>query len=175
MSENLYLVSDDSKFSLSQACSQGLQLAKYPPLQVIVHFQNNAVVKTELSVSPVFSCLFLGPGSHKAMEEIVLLCAKYSQKIDMPRSSYINTSILKKQQEMILNYVATIPFGQTRTYGDIAQSTDTHPRTVGAVCKQNPFLLFFPCHRVIGSHGERHYCAGKQIQDILLNFEGSIS
>ncbi|BAE81634.1 methylated-DNA--protein-cysteine S-methyltransferase [Chlamydia felis Fe/C-56] len=175
MSENLYLVSDDSKFSLSQACSQGLQIAKYPPLQVIVHFQNNTVIKTQLSIAPVFSCLFLGPGSHKAMEEIVLLCAKYSQKIAIPQSSYINTSVLSGQQETILNSVAQIPFGQTRTYKDIARETDTHPRTVGSACKNNPFLLFFPCHRVIGSNGERHYCAGKQIQNILLNFEESLS
>ncbi|AAP04897.1 MGMT family protein [Chlamydia caviae] len=175
MSENLYLVSDDSKLSLSQACSQGLQIAKHPPLQVIVHFQNNTVVKTQLSVAPVFCCLFLGPASHKAMEEIVLLCAKYSQKLDIPRSSYINTSILSEQQKTILDCVAKIPFGQTRTYGEIARETDTHPRTVGSACKNNPFLLFFPCHRVIGSNGERHYCAGEQIQNILLNFEGSLS
>ncbi|WP_348663689.1 MGMT family protein [Chlamydia vaughanii] len=175
MSEDLYLVSEDSKFSLSQACSQGLHIAKCPPLQVIVHFQNNSVVKTQLSVAPVFSCLFLSAGSHKAMEEIVLLCAKYSQKMTLPISSYINKSVLSKQQELILNCVAEVPFGQTCTYGDIARETNTHPRTVGSVCKNNPFLLFLPCHRILGSNGERHYCAGEQIHDILLNFEGSLN
>ena len=53
--QSFLLVSEESKSFLAQACSQGLQIGKYPPIQVIVHFQNNSVVKTRLSVAPVFS------------------------------------------------------------------------------------------------------------------------
>ena len=172
--QSFLLVSEESKSFLAQACSQGLQIGKYPPIQVIVHFQNNSVVKTRLSVAPVFSCLFLSAGSHKAMQEIYLLCTKYAQKMTLPKSSYINTSILSEVQLRILNCIAEGTCGETRTYGDIAKETGTHPRTVGATCKYNPFLLFFPCHRIMSSNGERHYCAGEHIQDILLQFEGSL-
>ncbi|AHK63793.1 Methylated-DNA--protein-cysteine methyltransferase [Chlamydia avium] len=174
MHKDFLLIPEESKLSLSQACSQGLQVGKYPPIQVIVHFQNNSVVKTRLSVAPVFSCLFLSAGSHKAMQEILLLCTKYAQKTTLPISSYINTSILSEKQQRILNCIADVPFGETCTYQDIAKETHTHPRTVGMACKHNPFLLFFPCHRILSSNGERHYCAGEQIQNILLRFEGSL-
>lgn len=174
MPKDFLLVSEESKSSLAQACSQGLHVGKHPPLRIIVHFQNNFVVKTQLSIAPVFSCLFLSAGSHKAMQEIFLLCSKYAQRMTLPKSSYFNTAILTETQQRILHCIAKVPFGETRTYGDIAKETGTHPRTVGAVCKHNPFLLFFPCHRIIGSNGERHYCAGEHIQNILLQFEGSL-
>ncbi|ACZ33572.1 methylated-DNA-[protein]-cysteine S-methyltransferase domain protein [Chlamydia pneumoniae LPCoLN] len=161
------------KNSLSQACSEGLLIAKYPPLQVIVHFDNNLVVKTHLSVAPVFSCLFLGPAAHKAMQELVLWCSRYANKEHPPFSSHFAKDLIPSQYLEILNCVAEIPFGEQQTYAEIAKKTDTHPRTVGAACKQNPFLLFFPCHRVVGSHGERNYVLGPVIHEILLKFENS--
>lgn len=166
------LVSKELKDSLAQACSQGVPIAKTPPLQLIVHFHNSYIVKTELTVAPIFSCLCLGAASHKAMEEVLLWCAKYAQKLPPKKpSSYINITTLPEKRRGILNALLKIPFGETRTYGEIATQTDSHPRAVGAACKSNPFLLLFPCHRVLGSRQERNYVAGSQIQETLLNFE----
>ncbi|SPN73716.1 Methylated-DNA--protein-cysteine methyltransferase, inducible,methylated-DNA--protein-cysteine methyltransferase,Methylated DNA-protein cysteine methyltransferase,methylated-DNA-[protein]-cysteine S-methyltransferase,6-O-methylguanine DNA methyltransferase, DNA binding domain [Chlamydia serpentis] len=170
MAENI-LIPKLMKHSLSQACSDGLLIAKYPPLQVIVHFDNNAVVKTHLSVAPVFSCLFLGAAAHTAMQEIVLWCSRYANREHPPFSSHFANNVIPEKYLKILNCVAEIPFGAQQTYAEIARKANTHPRTVGAACKQNPFLLFFPCHRVVGSNGERNYILGSRLHNILLKFE----
>ena len=59
-------------------------------------------------------------------------------------------SNLKKK---IWKELKKIPYGQTRTYGEIAKKLDTSPRYVGNVCAQNNLLLIIPCHRVIRSDG----------------------
>lgn len=43
----------------------------------------------------------------------------------------------------------TIPFGETRTYKEIALQIDSHPRTVGQACKRNAYPILIPCHRVV--------------------------
>jgi methylated-DNA-[protein]-cysteine S-methyltransferase len=46
-----------------------------------------------------------------------------------------------------------IPYGETRTYGDIARTVRSSPRAVGRANATNPVCLIVPCHRVIGSDG----------------------
>ncbi len=46
-----------------------------------------------------------------------------------------------------------IPYGETRSYGDLARMLDTAPRAVGGACGANPIPLIVPCHRVTGAHG----------------------
>src|SRR5438552_11252538 len=49
--------------------------------------------------------------------------------------------------------LATIPVGESRTYGEIARRLATAPRAVGGACGANRIALVIPCHRVIGSQG----------------------
>ena len=46
-----------------------------------------------------------------------------------------------------------IPYGQTRSYGDLARMLDSAPRAVGGACGANPIPLVIPCHRVVGAGG----------------------
>ncbi len=46
-----------------------------------------------------------------------------------------------------------IPYGETRSYGDLARALGVSPRAVGGACGRNPLPIFVPCHRVIGSDG----------------------
>jgi methylated-DNA-[protein]-cysteine S-methyltransferase len=46
-----------------------------------------------------------------------------------------------------------IPFGETRTYGQIARDTGLAARAVGALCGANPLPIIVPCHRVMGADG----------------------
>ena len=62
----------------------------------------------------------------------------------------IEGSILKKK---IWYELKKIPYGKTKTYGQIAKKLNTSPRYVGNVCAQNNHLLLIPCHRVIRSDG----------------------
>ncbi|MCD6025209.1 MAG: methylated-DNA-[protein]-cysteineS-methyltransfe rase [Fibrobacteria bacterium] len=73
--------------------------------------------------------------------------------------------------------IEEIPFGETRSYGEIAERIG-HPRAaraVGTACGSNPLMLFTPCHRVLaarGAIGGYGFC-GIEIKKKLLRIEGS--
>ena len=46
-----------------------------------------------------------------------------------------------------------IPPGQTRTYGELAKLLGTSARAVGNACRNNPYPLIVPCHRVVSANG----------------------
>lgn len=56
-------------------------------------------------------------------------------------------------QRRVWGALRRIPFGQTRSYGDIARALKSSPRAVGRANATNPICLMVPCHRVIGSDG----------------------
>jgi methylated-DNA-[protein]-cysteine S-methyltransferase len=47
-----------------------------------------------------------------------------------------------------------IPYGATRSYGELAHETDSAPRAVGYACGSNPIAIIVPCHRVLAA-GQR--------------------
>jgi len=53
------------------------------------------------------------------------------------------------------NALGDIPYGETRSYGDIARAVGRPKafRAVGMACNRNPISIIIPCHRVIGSNG----------------------
>ena len=62
----------------------------------------------------------------------------------------IRGSILQKK---IWKELKKIPYGKTKSYGEIAKIVKTSPRYVGNVCGQNKHILLIPCHRVIRTDG----------------------
>jgi AraC family transcriptional regulator of adaptative response/methylated-DNA-[protein]-cysteine methyltransferase len=61
-------------------------------------------------------------------------------------------------QAKVWESLRAIPFGETRTYAEIARSIG-HPaavRAVGTACGANPVSLIIPCHRVVGTDGSLH-------------------
>ena len=56
-------------------------------------------------------------------------------------------------QKKIWRELQSIPYGKTKTYGQIAKKFKTSPRFVGNVCGLNQHLLVVPCHRVVRSDG----------------------
>lgn len=67
-----------------------------------------------------------------------------------------------------------IPFGETRTYADLAESLDTMPRAIGNACARNPLPIIIPCHRVIAKDGSLGgYSGGEGLptKKYLLDFE----
>jgi methylated-DNA-[protein]-cysteine S-methyltransferase len=76
----------------------------------------------------------------------------------------------------VMAAMAAIPYGETRTYGDIAADLDTAPVAVGQACGRNPVPIVVPCHRVVGSDGDLHgYSApgGVALKRRLLDHEGA--
>ncbi|AUV84029.1 cysteine methyltransferase [Salinigranum rubrum] len=63
-----------------------------------------------------------------------------------------------------------IPYGETRTYGQVAERVGTAPIAVGQACARNPLPLVVPCHRVVGSDSLRGYMY-PGLQERLLELE----
>jgi methylated-DNA-[protein]-cysteine S-methyltransferase len=59
-------------------------------------------------------------------------------------------------QHRVWRALATIPYGETRSYGQIARQIGSPPavRAVGAANGKNPLSIVVPCHRVIGADGK---------------------
>ena len=51
----------------------------------------------------------------------------------------------------VMRAMAAIPYGEVRTYGELAAELDTSPVAVGGACGRNPVPVVVPCHRVVGA------------------------
>ena len=60
----------------------------------------------------------------------------------------------------VMRAISRIPYGEVRTYGDLAAELDTSPVAVGGACGRNPVPLVVPCHRVVGADSLRGYSGG---------------
>lgn len=77
-------------------------------------------------------------------------------------------------QQQVWRAVAAIPYGETRSYGEIARGIGRADavRAVGAANGQNPLPIVIPCHRVIGSDGRlTGYGGGLPLKKRLLALE----
>ena len=79
-------------------------------------------------------------------------------------------------QREVWNALLTIPFGETRSYAQIAQQigNPTAVRAVGAANGKNPLSIVAPCHRVVGSTGAlTGFAGGLDVKARLLALEGA--
>lgn len=81
------------------------------------------------------------------------------------------TDFQKKVWEALLR----IPFGQTTTYGEIADRLgNKSARAIGSAVAHNPIGIIIPCHRVLDANGNLHgYAAGIDKKEWLLALERS--
>jgi methylated-DNA-[protein]-cysteine S-methyltransferase len=70
----------------------------------------------------------------------------------------------------------TIPYGQTRTYGELAETVDSGPRAIGGACGRNPIPIVVPCHRVLARGRLGGYSGGEGLptKQLLLELEGAL-
>lgn len=77
-------------------------------------------------------------------------------------------------QRRVWAALLTIPYGETRSYGEIAALAGSPKgfRAVGMANHQNPISIFIPCHRVIGKNGSlTGYGGGLERKKLLLELE----
>lgn len=80
-------------------------------------------------------------------------------------------------QKKVWKALLTIPYGETRSYGEIAGmvGNDKASRAVGMANHKNPIPILIPCHRVIGSNGKlTGYAGGLDKKTALLELERSV-
>ena len=77
-------------------------------------------------------------------------------------------------QRRVWAAVQTIPYGETRSYGEIAErlGSPAASRAVGVAAGRNPIPIIVPCHRVVGSTGAlTGYVGGIDCKKTLLDLE----
>jgi len=63
-------------------------------------------------------------------------------------------------QRKVWQALSAIPYGQTRTYAEIANTAGGSPRSIGQANGRNPLPLLIPCHRVVNTGGLGGYSGG---------------
>jgi len=78
-------------------------------------------------------------------------------------------------QRAVCDAMLEIPFGETRTYGQIASALGASPQAVGNACGGNPIPIIIPCHRVLGADSLGGFSGqgGVDTKVALLRHEGA--
>lgn len=79
-------------------------------------------------------------------------------------------------QQKVWQALLSIPFGETRSYKDIAEQIGNVKavRAVGAANGKNPISIIAPCHRVVGANGKLvGFAGGLENKDVLLKLESN--
>lgn len=77
-------------------------------------------------------------------------------------------------QMKVWDALRTIPYGETRSYGEIARMIDNPKacRAVGGANNKNPIMIIIPCHRVINADGSLGgFGGGQAVKQYLLDLE----
>jgi len=136
-----------------------------PAGQFVLTSQQGVVIKTDWEPGASLS----SPAEH----ELNL----YWQNPD----KLINIKLLKQgsiYRNQVWAALCQIPFGETMTYSALAKKIGSSARAVGNACRDNPYALFIPCHRVVSVSGMGGYCGQTEgdlmaIKYKLLEFEAS--
>lgn len=68
--------------------------------------------------------------------------------------------ILESFAGTVMSAIAAIPYGETRTYGELAAQLSTSAIAIGQACGRNPVPFIVLCHRVVGKNSLDGYSAG---------------
>lgn len=90
----------------------------------------------------------------------------FTVRLDLRAAGFSRRALMK---------VKAIPYGKTRTYGDIARALGNPgaARAVGNANRTNPIPIIIPCHRVVGANGLGGYGGGLILKRHLLKLEGA--
>ncbi len=137
---------------------------------LILVAENDAIValrwaRGDAPVSPQ-GCLVLT----RAVEQLRAYFAGELKQFDLPLR--LTGSAF---QQKICAAMLAIPFGETRTYGDIARDLGKPAQPVGTACGRNPIPIIVPCHRVLGAKGLGGFSGegGVETKVSLLRLEGA--
>ena len=125
-----------------------------------IFFESEELVNFEIKETPLIK------EAHKQFEEYINGKRKF---FDLP----ICPSGTEFQQK-VWNALKDIPYGETRSYKDIALAVGNEKacRAVGMANNKNPISIIIPCHRVIGKNGKLvGYGGGLPIKEYLLKLE----
>lgn len=137
---------------------------------LLIAEENGRLVKVGFNRSlPLGSIDSQTPLLEKAYAELCEYLAGRRQIFDLPLAPE-GTPF----QQKVWQALQTIPYGETRSYQEIACQTGNSKacRAVGMANNKNPIGIIIPCHRVIGKSGKLvGYAGGLNVKEYLLNLE----
>ncbi len=142
------------------------QFDKGPGVTVQIERIQGAIAASRLSLSDSFICLDDDPA-------ILDWLTLYAKGIHAPFLLPISGTSFQREA---LAAMQQIPFGQTVSYGELAQfcGRPKAARAIGGACHYNPFPLFIPCHRVLQADGSLGgFAFSLEIKRRLLEFEAN--
>ena len=114
-------------------------------------------------------------GSHPVLEQVIFYLDTYFEAKSQDLSDLPLAPIGTDFEKRVWTYLQSIPYGQTVTYGQIAQDLQVaSAQAIGGAVGRNPWSILVPCHRVLGS-GNRltGYASGVEKKAWLLQHEGA--
>lgn len=112
---------------------------------------------------------FINPLMQKTQQQINDYFQGKIKQFDLPIKLHGSDFQIKVWQQLL-----AIPYGQTRTYNQIACAIGNKnaSRAVGNACNKNPLPIIVPCHRVLGKNGAlTGYNAGLEKKRFLIDLE----
>lgn len=112
--------------------------------------------------------------SHPVLDAALVQLTQYlagqRQSFDLPLAPKVSAF-----QQAFGAALCAIPYGQTRTYGDLAREMGRPAQAIGQACGANPIAIVIPCHRVLGANGIGGYsgAGGVEAKVTLLRLEGA--
>lgn len=109
--------------------------------------------------------------------ELILNCKKQLDEYFAGKRKNFDLPLVPKGtefQQKVWNALMEIPYGETRTYGEIAAAIGNPKaaRAVGMANNKNPIGIIIPCHRVVGANGKLvGYAGGMEKKEWLLSLE----
>jgi len=142
-----------------------------------------ATIGIRLEGSRLVELDYLTPGKSKApvsknAENIRDILEKYLDAKSKVKDLKVDVKLnVTPFQLKVLKQLELIPYGKTKTYGEIAKKLKTSPRAVGNACRNNPVPIIIPCHRVISANGMGGYSGATDgvmmdVKSQLLRLEG---
>ena len=113
--------------------------------------------------------------NHPVLEQVISYLDTYFEGRVQDLSDLPLAPIRTDFEKRVWTYLQSIPYGQTVTYGQIAQDLQVaSAQAIGGAVGRNPWSILVPCHRVLGS-GNRltGYASGVEKKAWLLQHEGA--
>jgi O-6-methylguanine DNA methyltransferase len=113
----------------------------------------------------------LDPFFQECFEQLSQFLHGRAKKIDIK----LDYSALTPFQKEVLRAMKSIPFGKTSTYKGLALKMNSKAyQAIGSACGRNPWMLIYPCHRVLGTSDIGGFAHGIEMKKKLLKLEGVI-
>ncbi len=112
--------------------------------------------------------------SPECFQDMAARLKEYFKGFNVDFSDSLDLSGATDFQRRVWEVTRSVPYGETRSYGWVAQQLcqPQAARGVGQALGQNPIPIIIPCHRIIGSDGKLHgFGGGLDLKRRLLDLE----